>query len=209
MKPVAHIEGEKPSRKDAPAEPGAAPASIPDDAELIARVVAGNLAALGALYDRYHEDVRRHVLRRTVYSDEADDIVHDVFLTVTRAGATFDGRQSALPFLLGIANQVARERSRKRARFLRVLSSFGQTLSRVVSRTPEDAASDAREVEHLHDAIAALSEEKRSVLLMVEREGLSGDEIAEALGIPVATVWTRLHYARADLRRAIAKRRET
>jgi RNA polymerase sigma-70 factor (ECF subfamily) len=41
---------------------------------------------------------------------------------------------------------------------------------------------------------------------MVESEGLSGEEVAAALGIPAATVWTRLHYARLDLRRTLAKR---
>jgi RNA polymerase sigma-70 factor (ECF subfamily) len=178
-----------------------------EDAELIARTVDGNLAALGVLYDRHHEALRRYVLRHTASSHEADDVVHDVFLTVPRAGAIFDGRSSALPFLTGIANQVMRERGRKRARLLRVLRSFSDILARVVSRTPEDATDDAREVERLLHAIAALSEEKRTVLLMMEREGLSGEEIAAALGIPVATVWTRLHYARAELRSALENRR--
>jgi RNA polymerase sigma-70 factor (ECF subfamily) len=199
MKP--HVKVRRPPRGD---EAGG---GAPGDAEIIGRVVAGNLGALGLLYDRHQAEVRRHVLRCTVHCDEADDIVHDVFLTIPRAGATFDGRSSALPFLFGIADQVMRERRRKRARLLRVLSAFGQTLSRFASRTPEDATSDARDLEHLGHAIAALSEEKRVVLLMVEREGLSGEEVATELGIPVATVWTRLHYARADVRRVVEKRR--
>jgi RNA polymerase sigma-70 factor (ECF subfamily) len=197
--------GDKPRVRAPEARPRDPPAG--QDAELIARVVDGNLAALGVLYDRHHVALRRYVLRHTASNHEADDVVHDVFLTVPRAGAIFDGRDSALPFLTGIANQVMRERGRKRARLLRVLRAFGDTLARVVSRTPEDATGDAREVARLLDAIAALSEEKRIVLLMVEREGLSGEEIAAVLGIPVATVWTRLHYARAEIRSALEPRR--
>jgi len=177
------------------------------DAELIARGVAGNISALGVLYDRYHEDVRRFALRRTFCSADADDIVHDVFLDVAKVGATYDGRASALPFLLGIATQVIRSRASKRARISRLLALFAETVSRVVHRTPEDAAGDAREIEHLERIVDRLSEEKRIVLLMIAREGLSGEDVAASLGIPVATVWTRLHYARADVRRALARRR--
>jgi RNA polymerase sigma-70 factor (ECF subfamily) len=169
--------------------------------------VAGNLAALGVLYDRYHDDLRQYVLRRAVWSHEADDVVHDVFLKVPRAGVFFDGRSSARPFLMGIANQVLRERGRKQARFLRAIASLRETLVRVVSRTPEDAADDARQIERIQAAVADLSEEKRIVLLMIEREAMSGEEVAAALGITVATVWTRVHYARAEVRGALAERR--
>jgi RNA polymerase sigma-70 factor (ECF subfamily) len=57
-------------------------------------------------------------------------------------------------------------------------------------------------------ALAKLTEEKRLVFLMVEREGLSGEEVARALEIPVNTVWTRLHHARNELRRALAPEKE-
>lgn len=53
-------------------------------------------------------------------------------------------------------------------------------------------------------ALARLPEEKRLVVLLIEGEGLSGDEVARILDIPAGTVWTRLHYAREELRRALA-----
>ena len=52
-------------------------------------------------------------------------------------------------------------------------------------------------------ALARLSEAKRVTLLMAEVEGLSCDEIAQALEIPIGTVWTRLHAARRELRQAL------
>ncbi len=58
----------------------------------------------------------------------------------------------------------------------------------------------------LNAGLAKLSDEKRLVLLLIELEGLSGDDVARTLGIPVATVWTRLHYARAELREHLKRR---
>ena len=72
-------------------------------------------------------------------------------------------------------------------------------------RTPEDDASTTEEVAAFERALAHLSEDKRVVFLLSEAEGLSGEDIASALGIPIATVWTRLHYARAALRAELAK----
>ena len=71
-------------------------------------------------------------------------------------------------------------------------------------RTPEDAASTTEEMRRFDDALGRLTEEKRLVFLLVEREGLSGEDVARALDIPVNTVWTRLHHARNGLRKALA-----
>jgi RNA polymerase sigma factor (sigma-70 family) len=177
------------------------------DAELMVRIAAGNLAALGVLYDRYFEDVREFVRMVTARAADADDLVHDLFLSLTRIAATYDGRPSARPFLIGIAAQMARRRAQRLARLHRLLAMFRESIPRWVQRTPEDIADDAEELDLVDDVLGRLSEEKRLVLLMVEREGLSGEEVAAALGIPVATVWTRLHYGRAELRRALARRR--
>jgi RNA polymerase sigma-70 factor (ECF subfamily) len=53
-------------------------------------------------------------------------------------------------------------------------------------------------------ALARLTEEKRLVVLLVDREGVTGEEAARILGAPLNTIWTRLHYARAELRKALA-----
>ena len=177
------------------------------DAALMRRIAAGNLAALGVLYDRHVEDVRAFVGRATSGAEDVDDLVHDVFLSLTELASTYDGRPSARPFLIGIGAQMVRRRAQRIARAYRLLELFRHTVPRWVRRTPEDIAGDAEEIDIVDDVLARLSEEKRLVLLMVEREGLSGEEIAAALRIPVATVWTRLHYARAELRTALAKRR--
>jgi RNA polymerase sigma-70 factor (ECF subfamily) len=177
-----------------------------DDGVVIARIAGGNLAALGILHDRHSEAVRRFVLRATNRGADADDIVQETFLTLMRIAATYDGRPSARAFLVGIAAQLVRQSARKRARWSNAISELGHTIARAVSSTPEAKAMVTEELATADAVLNGLSEEKRMVFLMIESEGLSGEEVAAALGIPAATVWTRLHYARLDLRRTLAKR---
>jgi len=174
------------------------------DADLLRRVGEGDLSPLGVLYDRHHEGVRQFVARATSSTADADDITHEAFLTLAKIAGRYDGRASARPFLLGIAAQLVRRRKRGLGRWALALASFGETLEDSRVRTPEDAASTTQEMRRFDDALGRLTEEKRLVFLLVEREGLSGEEVARALDIPVNTVWTRLHHARNDLRRALS-----
>jgi RNA polymerase sigma-70 factor (ECF subfamily) len=172
------------------------------DVELLREIAAGELGALGALYDRYQLDVLRFVARATGNGPDVDDLVQDAFLTVAKAAVNYDGRPCARPFILGVAAQLIRRRRRSIARFARAITelAFAPTPT-----TPSPEAETARAKEHARfdAALARLSDDKRLVFLLFEREGLRGEEIASALDIPVNTVWTRLHHARADLRRAL------
>jgi RNA polymerase sigma-70 factor (ECF subfamily) len=176
------------------------------DAELFAAMSAGNLTALGVLYDRHHASVRRFILRAAGGTQDAEDLVHDVFLTASRRAGTYDDRAGSRPFLLGIAANIVRSRRQKQARWRIALGLLENALTGVLRRTPEDGASEAEQLRLLDVALARLSEEKRLVLVMIELEELSGEEVAKALGIPVATVWTRLHYARAEVREHLKRR---
>jgi RNA polymerase sigma factor (sigma-70 family) len=176
------------------------------DPELMAALAAGELGALGALYDRYHDDVRQFARRACAREADADDVVNDTFLTASRAAGSYDGRPCARPFLVGVAAQLVRQRRRVWARWAEVLEAFVSSQVDTVERTPEDHAETKETAQHVERALARLTEEKRLVLLLFEREGLSGEEVAHALSIPVGTVWTRLYHARADLRRALKGR---
>ena len=176
------------------------------DTELFAAMSAGNLTALGVLYDRHHQSVRRFVLRAAAGSHDTEDIVHDVFLTASRVARTYDDRAGSRPFLLGIAANLVRSRRQKQARWRFAFSLLEGAVTGILRRTPEDGASETEQLQLLNVGLARLSEEKRLVLVMIELEELSGDEVATALGIPIATVWTRLHYARAELRSYLKRR---
>ena len=176
------------------------------DSELIRRIGEGDLGPLGILYDRYHEDVRQFIARATSGSSDTDDLTHDTFLTLSTIASRYDGRATARPFLIGIAAQLVRRRRRGVMRWARALTSFAWSTAETTPPTPESSAAGTEEMRQFEDALARLSDDKRLVFLLVEREGMSGEDVAAALEIPVNTVWTRLHYARSELRRVCAER---
>jgi RNA polymerase sigma-70 factor (ECF subfamily) len=168
------------------------------DPDIMSRLASGEIGALGELYDRYHAPIRRFVDRATAEAEDVDDLVHATFLAATKSAARYDGRSSCRPWLVGIAAQLLRRRRRALGGLFAVLSSFGR--ARVASVDPRPALQARSDVER---ALAGISEPKRVALLMAEVEGLSCEEIAAALGIPIGTVWTRLHAARRELRQRL------
>ena len=174
------------------------------DADLVRRVAEGDLSPLGVLYDRHHEGVRQLVARASRSTADADDITQEAFLILAKIASRYDGRPSARPFLLGIAAQLVRRRKRTLGRWAQALLAVANTLADRGVPTPETAASATEEIDRFDAALGQLTNEKRMVFLLVEREGLSGAEVAEAVDIPVNTVWTRLHHARNELRAALA-----
>jgi RNA polymerase sigma-70 factor (ECF subfamily) len=176
-----------------------------DDPELMRAVAAGDLGALGVLYDRYHETTREFLSRAAPNPADAEDLVQETFLTLLQAAASYDGRPRAAGFIIGVAVQLLRRRRRFLGRWAEILWEV-QDLYVAAVATPEDNARATEDLAAVDRALSRMSEAKRIVYLMVEREGLSGEEVAAALGVPIGTVWTRLHHARAALQRALLKR---
>lgn len=175
------------------------------DAELLARVAEADLTALGELFDRHHQDVRRVLARLLPGSGDVDDLVQATFLELPRAAVNFEGTGSCKPWLAGIAVRLAFRHRRGMGRFFRALAAFAQVSPSRVERTPEAATSDKNELEVFERALATISEKKRAVFVLVELEGLSAEEASRALGVPAATVRTRLFHARAELRAAMKR----
>jgi RNA polymerase sigma factor (sigma-70 family) len=176
------------------------------DAELLAAVSQGDLSALGALYDRYSRDVWRVVDRVTRESSEVEDVVHATFLALPRLAANFDGRSiTCRNWLCGVATRLALRHGRGLRRLRAMLARFHATTPRASLVNPESLAGDREELAAIEQAVVALSPKKRAVFVLIECEGLSHVEVAEALRIPLPTVRTRLFGAKAELRAALAK----
>jgi RNA polymerase sigma-70 factor (ECF subfamily) len=169
-----------------------------DDALAMARLARGEIDALGELYDRHQAAVRRFAVRMTQRSD-ADDLVHATFLAAMSTAQNFDPERSCRAWLLGITSRLIQRQRTVGARWARLLRGFGQTAAKP-ARDPESLFSER---ENLERGLERLSEAKRAVLVLAEVEGLSGEEIAEVLAIPIGTVWTRLHHARRELSAAL------
>jgi RNA polymerase sigma-70 factor (ECF subfamily) len=184
-----------------PADPG--PRRLTDE-ELLAAAAAGDMAALGALYDRHHGTVARF-LGQLAHVDRADvgDLVHDVFLGVHRTATAFRGGSSVRTWILSIAANVARDRARaaKRRRFFAGL--LARRAPAEVER-PDQAFAANEGVLRLRRALAELSVERASAFLLADVEELPCAEVAAVLGAPVGTVYRWLHEARTTLRRAVA-----
>jgi RNA polymerase sigma-70 factor (ECF subfamily) len=187
--------GQSPGRGSAP------PTSDPD---ILRQLAGGEIGALGELYDRYREPVRRFVARATSDADDVDDLVHATFLAAAKSAGRYDGRPSCRPWLIGIAAQLLRRRRQSFGRFLAVVSAL-----RGVRPTAADPSAALQARSDVERALVGISEAKRITLLMAEVEGLSCAEIAAALGIPIGTVWTRLHAARRELRRVLEEAEES
>lgn len=170
--------------------PPASEREAPDIAAL-ARIAAGDIGALGELYDRHARALLKFA-SRCVGARDAEDLVQSTFVRAAKVAATFDGRSSsARAWLFGIAARLVQERRRSLARFARALLRFDAS---VASASASDSRAD------LQKGLLRLTESKRVVLLLAEVEGFTCEEIATMLGVAVGTVWTRLHHARREMR---------
>jgi RNA polymerase sigma factor (sigma-70 family) len=157
-----------------------------------------------AVYERYFRAIYRYVAGR-LDVQVADDIAAETFLVAFGQRDRFDpGRGSLQAWLFGIATNLVARYRRAEARHYRALAravpepAAGSHESRVVALV---AASGRRA--QLARALAGLSPEQRDVVLLVALGQLSHEEVAQALGISVGTVGSRLSRARAKLRHAI------
>jgi RNA polymerase sigma-70 factor (ECF subfamily) len=183
----------QPGRVSAPASAAAAAS----DEILISRIARGEALAMRALFARHQTRVYRWLLRFVRDPAMAEDLLNEVFLDVWRQAGSFAGKSSVATWLLAIARFKAISASRKRV---------DAQLDEAVAETIPDPGDDAqtlleREDQRnlLRDALASLSDEHREVLDLVYYHGRPVKDVAEIIGIPEATVKTRMFYARKKL----------
>jgi RNA polymerase sigma-70 factor (ECF subfamily) len=161
--------------------------------------------AFAVIFDRYADDIHRYVARR-LGPDAADDLMAETFVTAFQRRRSYDlSHAHARPWLYGIATNLIGRHRRDEARRLRAMArvasltpGHGQAVGAV---TGGPGAEDAHAA--LAGALAALPARYRDVLLVTAWGDLDYAEAAQALGIPVGTVRSRLHRARGKLRRAL------
>ncbi|MEU6146678.1 RNA polymerase sigma factor [Streptomyces sp. NPDC047081] len=174
------------------------------DARMIARS-RDEPERFAALFDRHADAVHRYAARR-LGAEAAEDLMAETFVTAFQRRHTYDlTRADARPWLFGIATNLVGRHRRAEARRFKALSRLPEPVEheepvaeRAVSRA--GATGVRRE---LAAALGGLSARQRDVVLLVAWAGLDYEEAAEALGVPVGTVRSRLHRARSRLREAL------
>lgn len=173
-----------------------------DDLKLWKRIRCGDAEAFGDLYERHARAIQSYCLWRTANILAAEDATATVFLEVwRRRGRLTLSSDSAAPLLLGIANNVVRRQWRSERRHRDILDRV-----RNAGQVPDDLEAEAiaridaiQQVRDGGEAIRRLPRREREVLALFAWSELSYAEIAEALGLPIGTVRSRLARARARL----------
>jgi RNA polymerase sigma-70 factor (ECF subfamily) len=156
-----------------------------------------------SFYDAHVRFVWRSLLRIGVPESDVADAAQDVFVVVHQKLAEFEGRSKATTWLFAICLRVASDR-RRRALSRRECASMDPAHDQ---GCPEEIAPFDRQVARrwLQAILDRLPDEQRLVFCLFELEEMSGDEIAELLGVPVGTVRSRLRLAREAFREGVAR----
>ena len=171
------------------------------DRELVERVAGGDRAAVRLLFMRHHARVYRFAARQTGSDMMADDIANEVFLELWRQAPAFEGRSEVSTWLLGIARFKALSALRRKKE--EWIGDDDAAAIPDTADTPEVAVMKDDKATALRGMVNALPEEHRTVIDLAYYHAKSVAEIAEVLQIPVATVKTRMFYARKKLGEAL------
>lgn len=196
----------------APASPLADPPTVP----------AGRvLRPWKELYTDYADFLWRSVRRMGLSGQDAEDALHEAFIIAERRHGSFDpSRGTERAWLFGIAANVVRAERRRHRPVSGWTAEFAESVQQTAQHVTVGQASShfadgqgCADRGNLRQALRAamqeLDPERRAVFAMFELEGFSCGEIAEELGVPVGTVYSRLHKARALLQATLADYRRS
>lgn len=171
--------------------------------QLRARARAGDADAFAAVFDACATSVYNHAFRLTGDWSTAEEVLSMTFLEAWRCRDAIAADGGSLrPWLLGIATNLARGQRRAAWRHRTALARL--TVAEELPDFADDAAGrldDAARISALHRALGRLARPELEVLALCVWSGLGYAEAAEALGVPVGTVRSRLSRARAKLAR--------
>ena len=170
-----------------------------NDARLILQLQAGDLDALGMIYDRHKQLVFRTALGITGDPDAAADLLQDVFLRMYRFVRRFDSQRPLEPWLYRLTANLAYTWV-KRHRWLRPLEDVVEWIAGDRRNSPSSIAEQDEQNQIVQQAISTLPIAQRIVVVLYYIDDLSLQEIADILEVPEGTVKSRLHYGRQALK---------
>jgi RNA polymerase sigma-70 factor, ECF subfamily len=186
--------------------PAAAEGAPDEDALLILRVQQRDEAAFSELVERYSSRVWALVSGMLRNKADVEEAVQEIFFKVYRKLPSFEGKSTFYTWLYRVAINTATDHL-KRRRWQRIRGFEDMPGYEPVAEDPvPDSTTDRNELRrHLAEAMAALPEKYRNILVLREYEGQSYERIAEILGVALGTVESRLFRARARLKEKLKK----
>lgn len=172
--------------------------AVSDDRALIKAIAGGDAKALEKLFARNQTRVFRYLARVVRNDAQAEELLNEVFLGVWQGAQRYEGRSEPSTWLLSIAHNKAVSALRKK----REVSGYDDDMAAAIeddADSPEVTSQKLDKAAQIRAAMQGLSVEHREVLDLVYYQEQSVSEAAEILGIPEATVKTRMFYARKKL----------
>lgn len=157
------------------------------------------------MYVQHLPKVKRWARRLAGPSADLEDVVHDIFLIALRKGFQFRGEATLDTWLFSITQRVVWTKRRK-SQLRQWL--FGQNQTDLVPPEPRSPHSELERREdnaRLYQALDRLPDVYRTTLIFYELEELSGEEVARLTGVPLGTVWVRLHRGRERLMQILSR----
>jgi RNA polymerase sigma-70 factor, ECF subfamily len=180
-----------------------------EDRKVIDACLNGQVSEFNRLVQRYQDRLFNSVLRVVNNKDDASDVVQESFLNAFQSLKSFKGDSEFFTWLYRIAFNAAITQRRKKRQNLSLDAHDGESIS------PADESFDSqpgrpmerREIEIVvHRAINRLSEDHKTVIVLRDIDGLSYEELAEVLNVPIGTVRSRLSRARLELRNLLEEK---
>lgn len=182
-----------------------------DDRELVTRSREGNRDAFATLVVRYQDRVLNLVYRRLGDRDRALDVSQEVFLKAYRGLDRFQGESQFFTWLFRITMNETISSRRKEQRHDRTGSLSQERDGERLPDPPDTSFEPSAEAERLDDqamvqqAILELDDDLAQVLLLRDIDGLAYQDVADTLQVPLGSVKSRIHRARAALKNRLAK----
>ena len=176
--------------------------AVSDDGQLIEQTLAGVTAAFGQLVRKYQDRLYNTIVHVVGNAEDAQDVVQEAFVQAFLKLESFQQSSAFYTWLYRIAFNVAATHGRRKrpmASVEQIREATGEEPIDGQVNPPERLEQDER-CRQVRQAIAALSEEHRTVLVLREMDGCCYETIAEILQLPIGTVRSRLHRARLQLR---------
>lgn len=173
------------------------------ESELFQALQAGDLSALGAIYDRYGEAVYRLALRILGDATEAEDLTQEIFLAFWRTSKYDPNRGTMIVYLLTMTRSRAINRLHQKRSQQKLLQRCQRSIPTHGESNLMEKVSLGEISQRIGEALQEIPENQQQVLKMAYYEGLSQSEITQKLNIPLGTVKTRTRQGLLKLRKLL------